>query len=114
MKALNKIKLLYKRLRGLFPSPIPTGMQAFYAWSDDLSSTYWMPTEDVDSIRYALATVIMHLGPTAAYRSQYYFVLTLRASAAKQVAGGVFHEIKTKQQAAQAEFKKAADGLEVR
>ncbi len=83
-------------------------MGAFDTWADDIAATYALPTQDRDSIRFALATIIMHLDQATAFRSKWYFVLMLRSSAAKQVAGGVFHEIKTKQQAAQAAAQQAA------
>ncbi len=97
---LNTIKKLAKQVRGLFPSALPTGLTAFNAWADDISDTYFMPTSDKDSIRFSLASIVMHLGPTAAYRSKFYFALVLRAGAAKQVAGAAFYEIKNKQQEA--------------
>lgn len=95
---LNKAKKLFKQLRGFFPSALPTGTTAFNAWADDIAATYFMPTENVDSIRYTLASIIMHLGPTAAYRSKFYFALVIRSGAAKQVAGSVFQDIKIRQQ----------------
>ncbi len=99
---LANVKRLLKQLRGFLPSRLPNGMGAFDTWANDIADTYTLPTQDRDSIRFALATIIMHLGQTAAFRSKWYFVLMLRSSAAKQVAGNVFHEIKLKQQAAQA------------
>lgn len=101
-QALTKVKRFFRQLRGLFPEPVPTGMAQFNNWADSLVDTYWLPTADQDSIRFALASMIMHLGPSAAYKSKRYFVVTLRAAAAKQVAGAVFYEIKEKQKAAAA------------
>ena len=103
---MNKIIRIIKQIRGLFPSPLPTGVTAFHAWSDDLQATYILPTEDKDSIRYTLATIIMHLGQQAGNKSKYFFYITLKAAAAKQVAGAVFSEIKEKQRA---EAAKAAE-----
>ena len=99
---LLKIKRFIRQVRGLFPQSLPTGIDEFNSWATDIAATYQLPTENLDSIRYTLATIIMHLGQTAAYKSKWYFVLTLRSGAAKQIAGGIFYEIKTKQQAAQA------------
>lgn len=97
---LTKIKKFAKQVRGLFPSSLPTGLTAYNEWADDIAETYFMPTQDKDSIRFSLASIVMHLGPTAAYRSKFYFALVLRAGAAKQVAGAAFYDIKTKQQEA--------------
>lgn len=94
MNIVNSIKLLFARLRGLAPSRLPTGADAFDAWANSIISSYPMPTPNSDSIKFVLATAIMHLGPTAAYKSKFYFVLLLNASAAKQVAGAKFQEIK--------------------
>lgn len=102
MKIITKIVKVYKKIRGLLPSALPTGATAFNAWADDIQDTYWLPTSDTDSVRYTLATIIMHLNQSSAFKSKWYFVQTLRASAAKQVAGNAFYEIKTRQQAAQA------------
>lgn len=105
---LNKIKKFAKQVRGLFPSALPTGLTAFNEWADDIAATYFMPTQDKDSIKFSLASIVMHLGPTAAYRSKFYFALVLHAGAAKQVAGAAFYEIKTKQQEAE---RKAAEAV---
>lgn len=103
MKTLfASLKKLGNQFLGLFPTAIPTGTAEFDAWAQFIMDNYKMPTADVDSIKYALATMVMHLGPTVAYKPRYYFALALRASAAKQVAGGVFMEIKTRHQAAAA------------
>lgn len=100
MKYFSSIKRLVNKVMGALPSPIPTGTTEFHAWADSIASTYTLPTADTDSIRYALATMIMHLGPTVAYKPKLYFVFALRAAASKQIAGGVFTEIKQKQIAA--------------
>jgi hypothetical protein len=97
-----KLTRFFNILAGFFPTPLPVGLSEFNAWADSFATTYSLPTADQDSIRYALATMIMHQGPTAAYKSKFFFYLCLRSSAAKQVAGAAFMEIKTKQQAAQA------------
>jgi hypothetical protein len=99
---LERIKKVFRQIRGLLPSELPNGASAFDAWVDSIVNTYSLPTSDIDSIKFTLATIIMHLGPTVAYRSKFYFVLVLKASAAKQVAHNAFGEIKQKQQAAQA------------
>lgn len=107
MNVLNRFKRLYKQIRGRYKSPLPTGMTAFNDWVDDIRATYWLPTEDVDSIRYTLATIIMHLKEAEAFTPKWYFVKVLRAAAAKQVAQGTFQEIKLRQQAAQVAAKLA-------
>lgn len=94
-----KIKQLFKRFLGLFPTSLPTGMGAFDSWVNDLVTTYPMPTADADSIKFVLASIILRLGPQTAYKSKFFFYLTLKAGASKQVAGECFQQIKLKQQA---------------
>jgi len=105
----TKLVRLVKQIRGLFPSALPTGVTAFESWAEDIIATYDLPTSDKDSIKFTLATIIMHLGPQAASKPKYYFVLTLRAGAAKQVAGQVFTDIKTKAKEAELAAQKAAN-----
>lgn len=108
---LLKLKKLFNQVRGLFPSALPTGMSQFDAWHEKLVATYDLPTQDRDSVRYALATMILHLGPTAAFKPQYYFVLAIRSACAKQVAGAAFQEIKLRQQAEEKARQEAAHKL---
>lgn len=96
---LSKLNRFLNQLRGFFPSSLPSGMTEFNAWSDSLASTYTLPTQDVDSVRFSLASIIMHLGPSSSHVSKYYFYKMLKAAAAKQVAGAAFYEIKQAQQA---------------
>lgn len=103
MSLLNKLKKFVKRQLARLPSRLPQGMAEFDAWVADIVATYDdLPTTDLDSLKFVLSTVIMHIGPTEANKSKAYFVSHLRTAAAKQVAGNVFHEIKTKQKEAQA------------
>lgn len=96
----EKLINLAKRVRALFPSKLPTGVTAFHEWAESFAEIYDVPTEDKDSIKFTLASIIMHLGPQAAYKSKHYFYLTMTAGAAKQVAGSVFYDIKQKQKEA--------------
>lgn len=104
----DKLKKVLNFIRGLFPSRLPQGLTEFNAWAQSIMDTYALPTLEVDSIRYILATVVMQLGAQTAYKSKMYFVLTLKAAAAKQVAGSVFYDIKTKQQEQQVKAQQAA------
>lgn len=109
---MQKLKRLYNQVRGFFPSQLPQGMEAFEAWVDSIFNTYELPTMDKDSVKFGLSAAIMHLGPTTAYKSKWYFVLIIKAGAAKQIAGAKFHEVKLEQQrkameAAQAAAEKA-------
>ena len=104
---MNTLKRLINQVKGLFPSPLPQGLPRFHQWAKEIADTYDMPTEDQRSITYALATMVVHLGPAVHKRAKYTFAKELRASAAKQVAGSAFAELKHQQQEEAA--KKAAE-----
>lgn len=84
--ALEKLKRFARQLRGLFPRRLPTGTTEFEAWANNIINTYHMPTQNRDSIIWALSNMIAHLGPTDAYKADVYFGLLCNASAAKEVA----------------------------
>lgn len=105
---ISKVKKAFRQIKGLFPSALPQGRTQFDAWVSDIVNTYDLPTQDSDSISYTFATMIMHLGPQGARKAKYYFVLSMRAAAAKQLAGSIFQEIKIRQQQL-ADQRKAAE-----
>lgn len=98
MKRLTRI---VKQVLGLFPRPLPTGVSAFNAYVADIISTYALPTSDLDSIKYAIATRILGFGSNRAYASKFSFVCNIYSACAKQVAGNAFQEIKQAQKARQ-------------
>lgn len=53
-----------------------------------------------DSVKFGLASMIMHAPSTAAFKSKHYFVLLLRKSMANQVGAGMMQELKARQQEA--------------
>lgn len=98
---LIKMRRVFKRVLSYFPEPLPVGMAQFNAWANDiieLSGKYANET----SLRFALATMIMHADAKFGSLSKNYFVIRLRKVAANQVAGQVFQDIKDKQAADQA------------
>lgn len=97
---LNKVVKVFRLISGLFPAKLPVGVSEFESFIQRLEDTYDLPTKDKDSIRFAVASIIMHLGPQAGFKPLLYFYLTLRSGAAKQVAGSVFYDIKTRQKEA--------------
>lgn len=107
---MNKMKTLLNLFLALFPTKLPQGMSEFDTWADSLIAIANFPTSDSDSIKYALATMIMHTGSTTAYKPKMYFIMAIKAGAAKQVASGVFQQIKHRQAEAQ---KKAAEAANV-
>jgi|SRR5271165_1570934 len=96
----DKMKLLLKRLLSYLPSKLPVGLTEFHAWADsiiELAGKY----ADEDSLKFTLATMIIHLDSKRGSVPKSLFVDSLRKAAANQVAGQIFQDIKTKQQEAQ-------------
>jgi SNF2 family DNA or RNA helicase len=103
---LLKLKSILNWLLTFLPSPLPVGVKEFESWSSSIIQAYGLP--DNDSVRFALATQIMHLGPTEANKPRRYFGLCLLKGAATQVAYGVMGELKEKQKREEEARQKAA------
>jgi len=86
------------------PSKLPQGMTEFETWAKSIIDTYQMP--DNESVRFALASAVLHLPATAAYTSKAYFGKILLKGASSQVSYQVMEDLKTKQKEQQeAEIK---------
>lgn len=99
-KLLKTLKTALKYVTSRFPTKLPVGATAFEKWADDiieLSGQF----ADKDSMRYAIASILIHSDSKFGALPKKYFVDRLRKSAANQVASQVFQEIKLKQEAAQ-------------
>lgn len=81
------------------PRPLPMGRAEFDEWSDRLISGALVKTEDKRSQRFALASMIMHLGPTEDHKPDNFFIHSLRKAACNQVAHAMIMEIKGEQKA---------------
>lgn len=101
---MKSVLKLVKFIRAFFPSRLPVGVTEFNAWADDIMTMAKSPNND--SVRFALAAMIVNSGDTEAYISKMFFVLQLRKSMAKQIASFVMYEAKQKQQE---EARKAAE-----
>lgn len=101
--------LLIKKLLSYFPTKLPVGMTEFHAWADEIIKLTGK-IADEDSLKFALANMVMHLKSDLAHVSKNYFVNSLRKGAANQVASQVFLDIKLKQkQAAETATKASQD-----
>ena len=67
-------------------------MAEFDNWVSSIISTYDFP--DNLSVRFAIATMIMHQGSSTANLSKHYVSLLVKASMSKQIASAKFQEIK--------------------
>lgn len=103
------MKMLILKALSYFPRNLPVGVTEFYTWSDriiSLSGNF----ADTDSMRFALASQLIHLGAQQSCVSDQFFIRSMRKAAANQVASQVFQDIKQKQLAAQ---QAAAQQVEV-
>lgn len=91
------MRLLLKKLISIIPTPLPVGMTEFMDWSDsilELAGDY----ADEDSMRFVIASMVIHLGPQKSSIAKNYFVRSLRKTAANQVASQVFLDVKKRQE----------------
>ncbi len=102
------MRLIFRQLLSYFPTRLPVGMTQMLIWMDEISSLAG-DFADKDSMRYAIASNLIHLPHTKAKVPKAYFVNTLRKAAANQVASQIFHDIKTKQAEAAAKQQLEAE-----
>jgi hypothetical protein len=83
----------------LEPRPLPMGRKEFDEWSDRIIAGALLPggKEDplvfIASQQFALANMIMHLGPTESHKPDAFFIHSLRKFAINQVADAVRKEL---------------------
>lgn len=104
-----------KTLAKLFqskPRPLPVGLTEFNAFADRIIEMAGRFADD-DSLKFALATSIIHADASKGSIPDKFFVERLRKAAANQVASQVFQDIKVKQAAEQqaAQEKQQAEAL---
>ena len=81
----EKYLKLIKKIKYLFPHPLPcNGMTELDDFSTDIFTTFDLP--DLPSYRNAIASMIMHLGPTVAYKAPVYFAICVKKAMANQIA----------------------------
>jgi hypothetical protein len=86
--------------------PLPLGRSEFEDWSDRIISGAMLPIK-ADDQKYALANMIMQLGPTEHMKYDLHFISMLRKAAVNQVADEIRKEMYAKKQAALEEENKA-------
>lgn len=91
--------ILKKRALKAFkePRPLPLGRLEFEEWSDRIINGAAIPGATTESLKFALAEMVLHVKPTESFVSDGYFIHCLRKGAANQVAHTIFQEIKEKQ-----------------
>lgn len=73
--------------------PLPQGATEFKEWSDRIISGALCPA-DPESQRFALADLLLHLGPQESHKEDAFFIHSLRKFAVNQVAIEMKNEIK--------------------
>lgn len=91
------ISAFVNRVKGMFPTALPQGRTEFDAWAERIFNAWTLPTDSIRDVRYMLATMVIHLGAQVSRKPDYFFVVSIRAAAAKQVSAAVFQEIKQAQ-----------------
>jgi len=88
---------LLLKITSYFPTQLPVGLKEFDAWASsiiDLSGRF----ADETSIRFVLASELMHSDAKKGSVPKHYFVSRCRKLAANQTAGYILQEIKAAQE----------------
>ncbi len=95
------IALAFKRLLSLLPTKLPVGRTALEKFTDEIIELAGDYAKNLsrDSQLFTISSIVINLGPQRSSVPKNYFVRTLRAAAAKQVAGTLFTEIKERRTA---------------
>jgi hypothetical protein len=102
---LAALKLAIKRVLAYIPSRLPAGKTEMHAFMDDvieISGKF----ADIDSMKFAMASMVLRLESTTSRVSKQYFAKALRKAAANQVVSVILNDIKDAQAAAIAEANK--------
>lgn len=104
MKIVNKEDLAVGDIQAamLEKRPLPIGRTQFMEWSDRIIQGAMVDATS-ESLRFSLANMLMHLGPTEAFREDAFFILQLRKAAVNQTAHSMCVELKKEQLKKQAE-----------
>lgn len=73
-----------KRIRGMFPEPLPSGPMEFDQWCADIFDIYGLP--DHADFRHALASMILHQNSNVDAMPKRFFVKSIKKAMANQVA----------------------------
>lgn len=102
MKISSRFRRLFYILVDFFPSRLPVGLTAFYAWTDRLKFTYFpsgaAPPDDA-SFQFSISAMIMHLDSQSAKKPNRFFGKAIYKGAANEVASFVMHDLKAKRDA---------------
>lgn len=96
--------------------PLPMGMKDFDVWADRIISGTLIDVPDEvlaeanhTSLKFALSTMLLHLGPQESHKEDAYFIHSLRKSAVNQIAHAKMKELKDAAQKKADEEKEKKD-----
>lgn len=93
------------------PRPLPMGRAEFEEWSDRIISGALVKA-DIPSQKFALANLLLHLGPTESHKPDAFFIHSLRKFAVNQVADEIRKELYRARKAAEKTDEDIAIGAE--
>jgi len=93
---VSKLKKLIKKQRAMFPTRLPVGATELKSFCDSIFEIYDLPSHP--SYRHAIASMIMHLGPTKDSAPMAFFAKSVRKSMANQVAYDLIDKIREEKQ----------------
>lgn len=79
--------------------PLPMNIPEFEAWSARVIKKAQLPTSHVESLRFALAGMILHSDPHQFFRPDEYYIDLLRKAASDQVATQVISDMQAARRA---------------
>lgn len=99
MKVINKEDLSVGDMTQamLERQALPIGKTQFIEWSDRIIKSALIEAE-TESLRFSLAAMLMHLGPTEAFKEDAFFILQLRKAAVNQTAHSMMTDLKEAQE----------------
>lgn len=92
--------------------PLPIGRKMFEEWSERIIDAAGVGAT-YRSQKFALASMLMHLAPTEAFKEDAYFILSLRKGAVNETAHCMLMEIKEEQELEKKQAEATATKLEV-
>ena len=108
----SKLKrVLRKNFTGYFPKALPHGVTEFEHFCGYVFDTYGIP--NLPSYREAVATMIMHLGPTVDTKAPHYFAKSIRKAMSNEVAYSYLQDRREEKKAEAAAKKVEAEQASV-
>lgn len=94
MIKLDKIR---QKVAGFVPTALPVGKEEFNKFCASIFYTYDLPA--LPSYKHAIASMIMHLGPTKAKATKRFFALSVKKAMSNQVAYEIIQDLKNEEAA---------------